>query len=123
MEAQGDIYTRILRLEEMTGKTASEVREMRKEIREVRNELQSINAKFNSIGMFYSAGLLAFWVILAITISTILLAAAANAIRKRFQPSITLEDVKRVAKEITETTAGEIAERVANIERHLSGGK
>ncbi len=108
-ETQGDIYTRILRLEEMIGKTASEVREMRKEIREVRNELQSINAKFNSIGMFYSAGLLAFWVILAITISTILLAAAANTIRKRFQPSITLEDVERIVN-----TA------IAN---HLSGGK
>ncbi|MBQ7170611.1 MAG: hypothetical protein IJR63_12000 [Synergistaceae bacterium] len=108
-EGQGDVYVRrnvfearLSRIEELNIKTASE-------LREVRYELQRINAKFNSIGMFYSVAIMAFWIVLAVTVSTILLSAAALALRKRFQPSLTREDIERIAK--------------TEVAKHLKGGE
>ena len=108
-ETQGDIYVRkdvfdarISRLEELQLKTASE-------LREARSELRSLNAKFNSIGLISSGAILGFWIVLAILASTIILATASLAIRKIFQPSVTLEDVERIVN--------------AAIANHLSGGK
>ena len=95
-ESQGDVYVRkdvfearISRIEELNLKTASE-------LREVRYELQHINAKFNSIGMFYSAAIMVFWIILAVTMSIILLSAASLALRKIFKPSITNKEAEQI---------------------------
>ena len=147
-ETQGDIYVRkdvfdarMDRMELLLEKTVIEIKsyvdkstgetkayvekavgEIKAEIGEVRNDIRVLTARVDSLEHVVYWGIGGFGIILA---SAVLLPAITGVIKKIFRPSVTLEDVKRVAKEITETTAGEIAERVANavIERHLSGGK
>ena len=105
-ETQGDVYVRrdvfearMDRMEELYSKTTSE-------LREVRNELQLVNAKFYSIGMFYSAAIMAFWIVLAVTVSTILLATASLALRRIFKPSLTLDNTKNIVRAETASQSG-----------------
>ena len=127
-------------VDKSTGETKAYVEkamgEIKAEVQKNGNDIRVLTARVDALEQTLGARIgaventLSWWIALfaAFIAITAFISPVVAFFKKVFQPSqpsITLEDVKRVAKEITETTAGEIAEQVASalIERHLSGGK